>query len=52
MKSMYFLIEDLLIKVSADIKEEFDSKPAYNKNILETKIKCHGDEVTEFSNEK
>ena len=34
-------------KVSADIKKEFDSKPVYNKNFLKTKIKSHGDEVTE-----
>ena len=35
-------------KVSADIKEEFDSEPMYDKNFLETKIKPHGDEVTDF----
>ena len=54
---MYFLIEhdDLLEKyntiwdkVSADIKNEFVSKPVYNKNFLKTKIKSHGDEVTDF----
>ena len=41
-KSMYFLIEDddlprkyktIWDKLSADIKEEFDSKPVYNKNF-------------------
>ena len=35
-------------KVSADIKKEFDSKPVYNKRVLKTKIKSHGDEVTDF----
>ena len=52
-KWMYVLIEndDLLEKynticdkVSANIKKEFDSEPVYNKNVLETKIKSHGDE--------
>ena len=31
-----------------DIKKEFDSKPAYNKNYLKTKIKSHGDGITDF----
>ena len=35
-------------KVSADIKKEFDSKPVYNKKILKTKIKYHGNELTDF----
>ena len=35
-------------KVSADLKKEFYSKPVYNKNILETKIKSDGYEVTYF----
>ena len=56
-KWMYFLIEndDLLKKdnticgkVSADIKKEFDSKPVYNKEFLKTKIKSHGDGLTDF----
>ena len=56
-KRMYFLIEvdDLLEKyntiwdkIIADIKKEFDSEPAYNKNFLKTKIKSHSNEVTEF----
>ena len=47
-KWMYFLIEDddllekyntIWDKVSADIKKEFDSKPAYNKKCLKTKVK-------------
>ena len=46
-KWMYFLIEDddllekyntIWDKVSADIKKEFDSKPAYNKKCLKTKV--------------
>ena len=54
---MYFFIEDddllekyntIWDKVSADIKNEFDSEPFYNKNYLKTKIKSHGDEVTGF----
>ena len=54
---MYFLIEydDLLekynticVKVSAEIKKEFDSEPVYNKEFLKTKIKPHGDQVTGF----
>ena len=58
---MYFLIEDddLLKeyntawgKVSADSKKEFDSKPVYNKEFLKTKIKSHGDEVTDFYDKK
>ena len=58
---MYFLIEhdDLLekydaiwVKVSADIKKEFDSVPAYNKKKFETKRKSHGDKVTDFYDEE
>ena len=54
---MYFLIEDdyllekyntILDKVSGGIKKEFDSKLVYNKLCLKTKIKSHGDEVTDF----
>ena len=60
-KWMYFFIEDVDLlekyntiwdKVSASIKKEFDSKPFYNKNFLKTKIKSHGDEVTDFYNKK
>ena len=60
-KWMYVLIEndDLLEKynticdkVSANIKKEFDSEPVYNKNVLETKIKSDGDEVTYFYDKK
>ena len=60
-KWMYFFIEDndLLEKYNtiwnkfiADIKKEFDSEPACNKNYLKTKIKSRGDEVTVFSIKK
>ena len=44
---MYLLIEDddllekyniILDKISADIKNEFDSEPVYNKKFLKTKM--------------
>ena len=56
-KWMYFLIEDedllekyntIWDKVSADINKEFDSEPVCNKNYLKTKIRSHGDEITNF----
>ena len=43
---------NILDQVSTDIKKEFDSKPVYNKEFLKTKIKSHGDEVTDFYDEK
>ena len=58
---VYFLIEDddllekyntIWDKVSAYIKKEFDSESVYNKNYLKTKIKFHGDEVTDFYDKK
>ena len=58
---MYFLIENddlsekhntICDKVSSDIKEEFDSEPVYNEEFLKTKIKYHGDEVTDFYDQK
>ena len=54
---MYFLIEDddlfekhntIWDKVSADSKIEFDTNLVYNKEFLKTKIKSHGDEVTDI----
>ena len=57
-KWMCFFIEDddllekyntIWNKVSTDIKKEFDSKPVYNIEFLKTKIKCHGDEITNFT---
>ena len=35
-------------KVTVDIKKSFDNEPVYNKKYLKTKIKSHGDEVTDF----
>ena len=60
-KWMYFLIaDDHLLekynttwdKFSASIRKEFDSESVYNKNFFKTKIKPHGDEVTDFYNKK
>ena len=39
-------------KVSAEIKKEFDSELVYDKKFLKTKIKFHGDEVTDFYDKK
>ena len=57
-KWMYFLIEDdddLLekyvlsgIKSVLTSKRNFYNKPLYDKNFLKTKIKSHGDKVTNF----
>ena len=30
------------------MKIEFHSEPVYNKEFLKTKVKSHGDEVTDF----
>ena len=35
-------------KVSADIKKKFDSEPVCNKEFLKTKIKSHGNKVTDI----
>ena len=60
-KWIYFLNEDedlfekyntVWDKVRADIKEEFDSEPIYNKKSLKIKIKSHVDEVTDFFDKK
>ena len=60
-KWRYFFIEDddllekyntVWNKVSPDIKNELHSEPVNNKNYLKTKIKSHGDEVTDFYNKK
>ena len=54
---MHFLIEDdkllknyntLCDKVSSGVEKEFDSEPVYKKEFLKTKIKSHGNEVTDF----
>ena len=34
------------------MKKDFDSEPVYNKKILKTRIKSHGDEVTDFYDKK
>ena len=56
-KCMYFLTEDddLLEKynatwdkVSIDTKNKFDGETIYKKKFLKTKIKSHGDKVTDF----
>ena len=52
-----FLVEDdkystVWYKVSANIKKEFDSELVCNKEILKTKIKSHGDNVTDFYDKK
>ena len=39
-------------KIRADIKKEFDREPTYNKEFLKTKIKAHGDEITDFYDKK
>ena len=58
---MYFLTEDdellekhntIWGKVSADIKKESDSEPVYDKSYLETKIKSHCYEATDFYDKK
>ena len=39
-------------KISADLKNEFDGEPVYNKEYLKAKKKSHGDEVTGFLYQK
>ena len=39
-------------KDSNDIEKEFNSKPNYNKELLKTKIKSYGNEVTLFYDKK
>ena len=54
---MYFLIENDDLsekynttwdKVSAAIRKQFDDQHVHNKEYLKTKIKCPGNEVTDF----
>ena len=47
-KLMYFFWD----KVSPNIKKEFDGERVYNINYWKTKIKPHGDEVTDFYDKK
>ena len=60
-KLMYFFIKDddllekyntIWDKVSADIKKQFDSEPAYNKIFLKIKMKSNGNEVKDFYDKK
>ena len=60
-KWMYFVIEDdellekyntIWEKVNTGIKKKDDREPVYNKFFLKTKIKSHGDEVTDFYDKK
>ena len=61
-KWVYFFLEDdnllqkyntISDKVSVDKeKKEFDSESVYNKELLKTKIKPHGNEVTDFYDKK
>ena len=39
-------------KDNADVKKEFDSKSAYNKESFKTKIQPHSNEDTGFYNKK
>ena len=39
-------------KVSLDVKENFYNKPVYNNEFLKSKIKSHGDKVTDFYDKK
>ena len=39
-------------RVSNSIKKEFDSKPIFNKRFLKTKLKCYGDETTDFHDQE
>ena len=57
-KWMYFLIENdnllekynaIWYKVSADIKEEFDSKSVHNEKLLNTKRNFHDKEIPKKS---
>ena len=34
------------------MKNEFDNKTVYNKGFLKTKVKSHGDKVTDFDDKK
>ena len=61
---MHFLIENddfsrkyktILDKVKTDIKKKRkknNSEPVYNKFFLKTKVKPHGDKVTDFYKKK
>ena len=50
-KTLEILLEEN-IKSASDINKESDSEHVYNKKFLKTKIKSHGDEVTDFYEKK
>ena len=50
-KWMYFFIF-IWDKVSATIKNKFDSESVYDKNYFKTKIKSHGHKVTDSYDKK
>ena len=39
-------------KVITEMKKEFDSESVHNKELLKTKMKSHGDELTDFYDKK
>ena len=61
-KWFYFLIKNddlypknntIWDKFSVDAKKEFESRPVCEKNVLiKTKMKSHGEEVTDFYDKK
>ena len=60
-KWVYFFIEDdnllekynnIWDKVSATIKNKFDSESVYDKNYFKTKIKSHGHKITDSYDKK
>ena len=38
----------MLPRTRADVEKQFDSEPIYNKESVRTKIKSHGDKLTDF----
>ena len=49
---VFFIEDDKFLKVSADIRKEFDNESLYQKELLKTKIKIHSDEVIDFYDKK
>ena len=39
-------------KVSVNIRKGFDREPVFKTELLKTKIKCHGDRVTDVYDKK
>ena len=44
----FMFSKKLMLPFTDNIKKEFDSDPVCNKKFLKTKIKSHGDEVTDI----